>query len=330
MNFQKDFNTLLSGLLTDWQNTFPEADLSEGSLIYLKSACLASALWGLYKYQEWISRQIFPDMADTEHLEHHAWVRGLTRTSGETDAELLARLLEYIRRPPAGGNKHDYEMWAKSIDNVENAHCFPLGQGPGTVDVVILADEGVTGHEVPSSHAMMGAVTTVTEDKLVDSAANYATTSNGGPVRIGDVVVNDDTMAKATVTAVDSATALSLDADIFTAVGQAYTIKSLTVQVHDYIEDVRPVTASIVRVLPPTVVATNVTMAVTGTVDKTAVAAAITALLESMIPNQVLYLSQVIAIAIQHGATNATISAPVTDVTPSSYGMIRPGTITVL
>ncbi|WP_293766567.1 baseplate J/gp47 family protein, partial [uncultured Aquitalea sp.] len=30
----------------------------------------------------------------------------------ESDSELLARLLELIRRPPAGGNKYDYRRWA--------------------------------------------------------------------------------------------------------------------------------------------------------------------------------------------------------------------------
>lgn len=115
MSFLKGFDTLLNDILTDYQNQNPDADISVGSMLRMRSACLASALWGAYRYQEYISKQPFPDTADTKNLEHHAWVRGLTRKAGETDADLLARLLARIRRPPAGGNRYDYETWAKSV-----------------------------------------------------------------------------------------------------------------------------------------------------------------------------------------------------------------------
>ncbi len=150
MVFQKDFDELLNSILTDYVNQFPDVDISQGSLVFVRSACLASALWGLYKYQDYIAQQIFPDTADTDNLEHHALVRGLTRKPGESDAQLLARLLDYIRRPPAGGNKYDYVKWATSVDGVKEAYCIPLGQGLGTVDVVIVADQAVTGSEIPN------------------------------------------------------------------------------------------------------------------------------------------------------------------------------------
>ncbi len=327
MPFQKDFNDLLSATLTDYRNQFPEADTSQGSLIFIKSACLASALWGLYKYQDWISAQIFPDTAETEHLEHHAWVRGLARRVGETDAELLTRLLDYIRRPPAGGNKYDYIKWALTIDNVNAAWCFPLGQGLGTVDVVIVADEDATGSELPSSHAMTGTVTGVMANKLIDSAANFIGTL---PARIGDIVVNNDLATQAVVTVIDSATQLTLDTDIFTATGQAYTLKSLTVRVKEYIDDVRPVTASVVRVLPPTITEQNVTATITGAgIDKAAIATEITAYMNALIPGETLYLSRIIATAIQAGAANAVVSVPAADVTPGAYEMLRAGTVSV-
>ncbi len=154
MIFQKSFDALLNDLLTDYQNQFPEADTSQGSLIFIKSACLASALWGVYRYQDYIAQQIFPDTADVANLEHHAWVRGLTRKVDETDAELLARLLEYIRRPPAGGNEADYEKWALEVDDVHAAYCIPLAQGPGTVDVVILS----TAEDEMPAQALIDAV----------------------------------------------------------------------------------------------------------------------------------------------------------------------------
>jgi uncharacterized phage protein gp47/JayE len=256
MSFQKDFDELLNNILTDYKNQFPEADTSQGSLIFIKSACLASALWGLYKHQDWISKQIFPDTADTEALEHHAWVRGLTRTYGETDAAYLARLLDYIRRPPAGGNKYDYVKMALEIDNVKAAYCFPLAQGLGTVDVVIVANEATTGSEVPS--------------------------------------------------------------------------QALINEVKAHIDDVRPVTASIVRVLGPTIVTQDVTMTVTGSnVNKTQIASDITAYMKTLIPGQTLYKSKLIQIAMDNGADNATVTVPNADVMAASYEMIRPGVINV-
>lgn len=328
MDFQKSFDELLNGILTDFRNQNPDVDTSQGSLIFIRSACLASVSWGIYKYQDWISRQIFPDTADTENLEHHAWVRGLSRTAGETDAEYLDRLLTYIRRPPAGGNKYDYEKWAKELDYVAQAWCFPLGQGLGTVDVVILADAETTGSELPSSHAMTGTATSVTANKLVDSAADFSGAAL--PARIGDIACNDDLATEAVVTAIDSATQLTLSADIFTAVGQAYTLKSLTVQAKAHIDDVRPVTASVLRVLPPTITEQAVTITVTGTgVDKTAIATQITALINAMIPGETLYLSRIIATAIEAGAVNVVVSLPAADVTPAAYEMLRPGVITV-
>lgn len=329
MPFQKSFDDLLDQILTDFRNQYPEVDTSQGSLIFMRSACLASALWGLYHYQAYISRQIFPDTADATNLEHHAWVQGITRTYGETDAALLARLLDDIRRPPAGGNKHDYIKWALAVDNVAAAYCFPLAQGLGTVDVVIVANSTTTGAEMPSSYAdKSGSVTATGLKKLIDSAANY--TDPAGPVRIGDLVTNNTLTGQAKVTAIDSATQLSLDTDIFTATGQTYTIKSLTQQIKGYIDDRRPVTASIVRVLAPTITPQAVTMSVTGSgVDKTRIAQDITAYLQTLTPGESLYRSRLSAIAIAAGAVNAVVSVPAADVTPGSYELLRPGTITV-
>lgn len=55
----------------------------------------------------------------------------------ETDAELLARLLDLIRRPPAGGNRYDYRRWAMEVPGVSAAYVYPLRRGLGTVDVVV-------------------------------------------------------------------------------------------------------------------------------------------------------------------------------------------------
>ncbi|MGP3123385.1 baseplate J/gp47 family protein [Serratia marcescens] len=68
-------------------------------------------------------------------------------TEAESDASLLARLLELMRRPPAGGNKYDYRRWAKEVSGVTEAYVYPLRRGYGTVDVVITASGGLPSEE---------------------------------------------------------------------------------------------------------------------------------------------------------------------------------------
>lgn len=56
----------------------------------------------------------------------------------ETDKDLRERYYEAIRTPASNGNKASYKIWAKSITGVGDAKVFPLAQGTGTVDVVII------------------------------------------------------------------------------------------------------------------------------------------------------------------------------------------------
>lgn len=65
----------------------------------------------------------------------------------ETDTELLARLLELIRRPPAGGNRHDYRRWAMEVEGVTDAFVYPLRRGIGTVDVAIVSGDGLPSQD---------------------------------------------------------------------------------------------------------------------------------------------------------------------------------------
>lgn len=64
-------------------------------------------------------------------------------TDIERDSALLARLLDILRKPAAGGNAHDYKVWAMDVDGVGNAWVYPLRRGLGTVDVLITGTEGL-------------------------------------------------------------------------------------------------------------------------------------------------------------------------------------------
>lgn len=68
-------------------------------------------------------------------------------TNAETDASLLERLLNRIRRPPAGGNKYDYKEWALDVDGVEAAFVYPLRRGLGTVDIAITSNNDLPSDE---------------------------------------------------------------------------------------------------------------------------------------------------------------------------------------
>ena len=65
-----------------------------------------------------------------------------------------------------------------------------------------------------------GTNTSATANKLVDSGATFQTNR----VSVGDIVYNTTDGSAATVTAIDSQTVLSLNADIFAAGSKAYTV----------------------------------------------------------------------------------------------------------
>lgn len=58
----------------------------------------------------------------------------------ETDAAMLARLLDLLRAPPAGGNAADYKRWALEVAGITAAFVFSLRRGTGTVDVALLSN----------------------------------------------------------------------------------------------------------------------------------------------------------------------------------------------
>lgn len=252
-----DFAAIKAAILRDIANLAPSARLQDDSDWLIRASATASAIEGIYQHQAWIARQIFPDTADSDMLERHAAVRGLSRksatyangavsasgtagtliaagqilktaddlsfqvsadatldgtgqasvtviavesgtssniasgatltwqspplgvsgtatagdlvggTEAETDASLLARLLDLIRRPPAGGNKYDYRRWALEVDGVTTAHVFPLRRGWGTVDVLVTSAGGLP------SQSILAAVQAYIDDVRPVRAKNF-------------------------------------------------------------------------------------------------------------------------------------------------------------
>ncbi|WP_064116776.1 baseplate J/gp47 family protein [Pseudomonas fluorescens] len=73
-------------------------------------------------------------------------------TIGGLDQEkvesVLARLLEIMQKPPAGGAVYDYVRWAKEVDGVTDVLPLPKRRGAGTVDLVITSGSGLPSTEV--------------------------------------------------------------------------------------------------------------------------------------------------------------------------------------
>jgi len=72
-------------------------------------------------------------------------------TDAETIDQLLDRLLDVLRNPPAGGNAYDYRRWAMDVSGVTAAYVYPLRRGPGTVDVLITSGSGLPSASVISA-----------------------------------------------------------------------------------------------------------------------------------------------------------------------------------
>ncbi len=256
MAFSDSFDTILNRILTDYQNQDPTADISRGSLLFIKSAALASVIWSLNQDGGYVDAQRFADTCDEETLDHYIALR-LPVVVGETVNAKRIRVLSDIRTPPAGGNKYDYPRWAlEASPLVVAAWCVPLGQGPGTVDVIILADAVATGNEIPT---------------------------------------ND-----------------------------------LLATVRAYIVDICPADVKFLRLLAPEVITKNVTIVRQGS-DYAAAGAIvdITNYLAAFVPGQILYQDQLKGLALGGGNGTAPVTLPVSDVVPTAYQMIRPGTINV-
>ncbi|VVE14565.1 baseplate J family protein [Pandoraea anapnoica] len=66
----------------------------------------------------------------------------------ESLESLAARVEFRMQHPPAGGNKYDYWQWAMEVPGVTAAYVYPLRRGLGTVDVVVLGEDGLPSDEV--------------------------------------------------------------------------------------------------------------------------------------------------------------------------------------
>lgn len=120
----------------------------------------------------------------------------------ETDAQLVERYYDYIRKPATSGNVYQYEQWAESVTGVGQAKIFPLWDGPGTVKVVISGqDYGVAPPDtVEACAAYIESVRPIGATVTVESAQAL-------PISVTAAVVIDATTTKEGVKAAFTASA---------------------------------------------------------------------------------------------------------------------------
>jgi uncharacterized phage protein gp47/JayE len=131
-------------------------------------------------------------------------------TDPETDESLRDRLLREFS-PRSGGNVADYERWALDFPGVGRVTVRPLWAGPGTVQVVILTEDGdpvagsvVTGlqefldpdaglghGQAPIDHVVTvttAAAVSVPYSATVELEPGYTLTGLGGTVNLTDAI----------------------------------------------------------------------------------------------------------------------------------------------
>lgn len=81
-------------------------------------------------------------------------------TDAETDEEYRERYYYFLDNPVTTGNKYEYEQWAREVDGVGIAKCYPLWNGAGTVKIVI-----TTADMLPAPNELVENVAAVIESK---------------------------------------------------------------------------------------------------------------------------------------------------------------------
>jgi uncharacterized phage protein gp47/JayE len=150
---------LLQSLLTDYSGQVDRdnnaIDISKGSMTFIDSSVLASALQGIYYRLKYTEQQALPNLsgAKTPAINKWAAIFGITRLSTDTDSDVIEKILTRIQQPPAGGNKNDWINWAKETvrthhnlalanftERIVDANVVENYRRPGSVDLYLLSD----------------------------------------------------------------------------------------------------------------------------------------------------------------------------------------------
>ena len=136
----------------------------------------------------------------TQTLRNYSGISGYANeaatggTDPETDAALLARYLERMRRTPTSGNPYHYQSWANSVDGVGASRVISKWNGAGTVKVVLAGAD-----MEPASEATVAACAAYIEKQRPVGAAVTAVAAQAKKMAITAAVSIDGTTTKSDV-----------------------------------------------------------------------------------------------------------------------------------
>lgn len=167
-----DYRAIRDAILRDIVNQLPSASVGADSDFAMRANAVGSAIEGLYQHQQWLARQILPDTADSDYLERHASLRGITRkpTSAATGT---------VHFSGAVGSAIPALTEAKTnggVSVITTADAV-IGAG-GTVDVAARASvSGVAGNQAAATP-----LTLISAPAGVQSQASIVTMSGGSDI----------------------------------------------------------------------------------------------------------------------------------------------------
>ena len=174
----------------------------------------------------------------TQTLKNYSGITGYTNgeasggTDPESDASLLSRYLDRMRRTATSGNPYHYQQWANSVAGVGASRVIAKWDGPGTVKV-ILADpnmEPAAEETVEACGAYIeeqrpvGAAVTVVAAEAQELSVSATVTIDGTTTREAVQTAFTEALGAYFRSLVTTAFAQNLDGQLDTLAEETYTV----------------------------------------------------------------------------------------------------------
>lgn len=384
------FDELKNDILRDYRNLIPGADTSRGSILNVNASAIASAIWGLYKNQKWLEKNIVPDSPSREVLERWASIFAID-TTGLDDVQLLRIILDRFRRPAAGGNKYDLERWALEVTSSGLRENPLLRAVPAVVSSSLLVDfdsaklfdgdllttgfrttPGLSGESfsldygsAPASIVGFGFWSytetdaafkvAYSDDGLVYTEVpgilsvsrlgwNFFSFDSVGARRIWLFQVVTPTTAAADIREAEiylEGTEIASSATCFPnylAIGTAHVLigtsigaasNKLLQAIDDYLNDRAPVAPRELYVLSVSETKVDIVATFSGALNQAVAEASIANYFASLGAGDPFFVSQIVLILLQNGATNAVVSTPAADIRPGQFEKLVSGSLSI-
>ncbi|UPG87037.1 baseplate J/gp47 family protein [Luteibacter aegosomatis] len=168
----QSLETIRDRILRDISSQDNDADISTDSDNYVRATADAAAIEGLYQFQAWLYRQIFPDTADLAELVKYAAERGLSRKPARAATGKLSVTGIYGTTLPAGSSVRHVNgtMLVTTLDT-------PVGADGTAVVAVAAAVAGAV------ANGIVGNATITSPPLGIDAAAVVSTAlANGSDI----------------------------------------------------------------------------------------------------------------------------------------------------